>query len=110
MMDRHFLGDRHYAVAEGVREHLARYAELEDIIAMLGVEELSAADRQIVMRARRLQRYLTQPFFVTASFSGIEGVSVPLERTLTDCEAFLRGDYDDRSEEDCYMRGTMEAV
>jgi len=107
MMDRHTLGDRHYAVAEGVREHLARYRELEDIIAMLGIEELSARDRLIVQRARKLQRYLTQPFNVITSQSGIAGVSVPLETTLGDCEGFLRGDYDALSEEDCYMRGGM---
>ena len=107
LMDRRTLGDRHYAIAEGVREHLARYRELEDIIAMLGVEELSAADRRIVMRARKLQRYLTQPFWATASHSGIEGVSVPVDRTLTDCEAFLQGTYDELPEEHCYMRGTM---
>lgn len=107
LMDRRTLGDRHYAIAEGVREHLARYRELEDIIAMLGVEELSAADRRIVMRARKLQRYLTQPFWATASHSGIEGVSVPVDRTLADCEAFLQGTYDELPEEQCYMRGTM---
>ncbi|XSG86463.1 MAG: F0F1 ATP synthase subunit beta [Methylohalobius sp. ZOD2] len=107
MMDRHFLGDRHYTIAEGVREHLARYAELQDVIAMLGLEELSPEDRQIVHRARRLQRYLTQPFHVTAQFTGIPGASVPLEKTLDDCEAFLNGAYDDLSEDDCYMRGTM---
>jgi len=111
LMDRHTLGERHYDVAEQVREHLARYRELEDIIAMLGVEELSPRDRQIVMRARKLQRYLTQPFWSTAGHSGIPGVSVPLEQTIADCEAFLRGDYDELSEERCYMRGTMaEAV
>jgi F-type H+/Na+-transporting ATPase subunit beta len=108
VMDRHVLGDRHYAVAEGVREHLARYAELEDIIAMLGLEELSVADQRIVRRARKLQRYLSQPFFVTATHSGIPGVSVALADTLADCEAFLRGQYDDVDEESCYMRGTME--
>jgi F-type H+-transporting ATPase subunit beta len=107
LMDRHTLGARHYAVAEGVREHLARYHELEDIIAMLGVEELSPRDRAIVGRARRLQRYLTQPFWATASHSGIEGVSVPLEQTLTDCDAFLSGSYDSVPEDRCYMRGTM---
>jgi len=107
LMDRHTLGDHHYAIAEGVREHLARYRELEDIIAMLGVEELSSADRRVVMRARKLQRYLTQPFWATASHSGIAGVSVPVEQTLADCEAFLRGDYDELPEEHCYMRGTM---
>ncbi len=107
LMDRHVLGERHYAVAEGVREHLARYHELEDVIAMLGIAELSPQDRKIVMRARKLQRYLTQPFHVTAAHTGMEGVSVPLDRTLTDCEAFLRGDYDDTSEDACYMRGEM---
>ena len=107
MMDRHTLGDRHYAVAEGVREHLARYRELEDIIAMLGIEELSSRDRLIVQRARKLQRYLTQPFQVITSQTGIAGVSVPLETTLEDCEGFLRGDYDEVSEEGCYMRGGM---
>ncbi len=110
LMDRHSLGDRHYQVASAVREHLARYHELEDIIAMLGIEELSEQDRQVVLRARRLQRYLTQPFHVTADHSGIAGVSVPLEQTLTDCEAFLRGDYDQLPEERCYMQGSMAGV
>jgi F-type H+-transporting ATPase subunit beta len=108
LMDRHTLGERHYRIAEGVREHLARYHELEDIIAMLGIEELSAKDRKIVMRARKLQRYLTQPFWTTASHTGIQGVSVPLERTLEDCDAFLSGKYDELTEEQCYMRGSME--
>jgi F-type H+-transporting ATPase subunit beta len=108
LMDRHTLGERHYSVAQAVREHLARYQELEDIIAMLGVEELSAKDRTIVMRARKLQRYLTQPFLTTAAHTGIAGVSVPLERTLADCEAFLKGRYDAVAEERCYMRGVME--
>ena len=107
IMDAYTLGSRHYAIAEGVREHLARYHELEDIIAMLGIEELSLADKRIVMRARRLQRYLTQPLWVTASHTGIAGVSVPLNETLDDCEAFLQGQYDETPEEQCYMRGTM---
>jgi F-type H+-transporting ATPase subunit beta len=107
LMDRHTLGSRHYDIAEGVREHLARYAELEDIITMLGVEELSDQDRRIVARARRLQRYLTQPFWATASHTGLDGVSVPLEQNLQDCEAFLAGRYDELPEERCYMRGTM---
>ncbi len=108
MMNRAFLGDRHYHVAEHVREHLARYQELEDIIAMLGLEALSEKDQRIVMRARKLQRYLTQPFHVMGAHSGIQGVSVKLEQTLTDCEAFLRGDYDVVPEEQCYMRGSMQ--
>jgi F-type H+-transporting ATPase subunit beta len=110
LLDRHFLGDRHYRIAEGVRGHLARYRELEDILTMLGIEELSETDRRIVVRARKLQRYLTQPFHVTAELTGIQGVSVPLADTLLDCEAFLRGEYDDVSEDRCYMRGSMKGV
>ena len=108
LMDKHALGERHYLVAESVREHLARYHELEDIIAMLGIEELSEVDRKIVMRARKLQRYLTQPFKVLEQNGEHNGVSVPLEQTLTDCEAFLQGKYDDISEQQCYMRGSMQ--
>jgi F-type H+-transporting ATPase subunit beta len=107
LMDRHILGDRHYTAAEGVREHLARYHELEDVIAMLGIQELSERDRQIVVRARKLQRYLTQPFFVTAEHAGMKGVSVPLEETLADCEGFLAGEFDAKTEDECYMRGAM---
>ena len=109
VLDPHIVGERHYNIAEGVREHLARYAELEDIITMLGIEELSKKDRQIVERARKLQRYLTQPFFVTAEHSGIPGMSVPLRDTLADCEAFLKGHFDDVPEDHCYMKGSMGA-
>jgi len=109
LLDRHFLGDRHYTVAQDVREHLARYRELEDIITMLGIEELSEADRLVVQRARRLQRYLTQPFHAMAEQNAARGVSVPLVRTLADCEAILRGDHDALPEEHFYMRGTLEA-
>lgn len=107
LMDRHILGDRHYTVAEGVREHLARYRELEDVIAMLGIQELSERDRLVVLRARKLQRYLTQPFHVTAEHAGMKGVAVPLEEALSDCEKFLSGGFDVTTEEDCYMRGAM---
>ena len=110
MMDRQVLGDRHYTVAEGVREHLARYRELEDIMTMLGIEELSEKDRKIVQRARKLERYLTQPFFVVSEHTGIEGVSVPLRATLEDCEAFLRGRHDDLPEDRCYMQGSMDGA
>jgi F-type H+-transporting ATPase subunit beta len=108
LMDRHTLGDRHYRIAEAVREHLARYRELEDIIAMLGIEELSEKDRRVVHRARRLQQYLTQPFYVTAAYTGQPGVSVPLQDTLDDCEAFLAGTYDTLPEQACYLRGSMK--
>jgi len=107
LVDRRTLGARHYDTAERVRTHLARYHELEDIITMLGVEELSPKDQKIVMRARKLQRYLSQPFWTTAAHTGIEGVSVRLEQTLSDCESFLTGEFDDVPEEKCYMRGTM---
>jgi F-type H+-transporting ATPase subunit beta len=108
MMDRHFLGDRHYAVAQRVREHLARYRELEDVISMLGMEELSEQDRRIVVRARKLQRYLTQPFHVTAPFTAIAGASVPLLTTLEDCEDLLKGEFDTVPEHRCYMRGSIK--
>jgi len=107
LFDPRVVGEHHYRVARSVREHLARYKELEDIIAMLGVEELSAEDRRIVNRARRLQRYLAQPFHVVADHTGIAGVSVPLELALADCERFLDGAYDAVKEEHCYMRGAM---
>lgn len=107
LLDPRVVGERHYRVARAVREHLARYKELEDIIAMLGVEELGAEDRRVVARARRLQRYLTQPFQVVAEHTGLPGVSVSLETTLSDCERFFDGAYDHLSEEDCYMRGAM---
>ncbi len=107
MLDRRVVGERHYQTAHAVREHLARYRELEDIIAMLGIEELSAEDRRIVERARRLQRYLTQPFAVVADHTGIPGTSVPLAQTIADCEAIVAGRYDSLSEADCYMRGAM---
>jgi F-type H+-transporting ATPase subunit beta len=107
VMDRHVIGAHHYSIAESVRAHFARYRELEDVITMLGLEELSEADRRIVLRARKLQRYMSQPFHVTKEFTGIAGVSVPLEQTLRDCEGFLRGEYDDVPEEHCYMQGSM---
>ncbi|HCL65859.1 MAG TPA: F0F1 ATP synthase subunit beta [Rhizobium sp.] len=109
ILDHRIVGDRHYKIARAVREHIARYRELEDIIAMLGIEELSPEDRLTVTRARRLERYLTQPFAVVAQHSGIPGVRVPLEQTIADCEAFINGRYDEVSEADCYMRGSMGA-
>jgi F-type H+/Na+-transporting ATPase subunit beta len=108
MMDHRILGERHYRVARGVREHLSRYRELEDIIAMLGIEELSPEDRRIVERARRLQRYLTQPFNTVAEHTGMTGVRVALTQTIADCEDFINGKYDHLSEADCYMRGAMQ--
>jgi len=106
-LDQQLLGDRHYGIAEGVREHLARYKELEDIIAILGFDELSPADQLTVARARKLQRYLTQPFAVTAAHTGIAGQGVALAQTLSDCDAILTGAHDERSEDYFYMRGSL---
>ena len=109
LMDRRTLGDRHYNIAEAVREHLARYRELRDIISMLGMEELAEKDRKIVTRARKLQRYLTQPFAATSRLTGIKGVTVSLTGTLADCENIIAGKYDEVPESACYMRGRMDA-
>jgi len=83
------VGQRHYDIARAVRSTLAEYEELRDIIAMLGLEELSSADRLTVERARRLERFLTQPFVTTEGFSGMAGTSVPIAETLDGCEAIL---------------------
>ena len=99
LMDRHALGDRHYRIAEGVREHFARYKELEDIIAMLGLAELSEADRATVARARRLERFLTQPFFVAEVFTGREGKYVSISETVRGFKEILEGKHDDLPEQ-----------
>ncbi len=108
LLDPLVVGAEHYETAEAVRQALARFRELTDIISLLGVEELGAADRQIVKRARRLQRFLTQPFMVTEAFTGTPGASVPLTDTLTGCRAILNGEADDWSEGSLYMVGTLE--
>ncbi|MEJ2541824.1 MAG: F0F1 ATP synthase subunit beta [Gemmatimonadota bacterium] len=107
LLDPLVVGDGHYAVAERARETLARWRELQDIIALLGVEELGARDRLVVRRARRLQRFLTQPFVVTEAFTGTPGVSVPREETLSGVAAILDGETDDWAESSLYMVGTL---
>jgi F-type H+-transporting ATPase subunit beta len=104
------VGDRHYRIARQVRETLAAYDELQDVISMLGVEELSKEDQQVVGRARRLERYLTQPFFVTEQFTDLPGRLVEVDDTLDDCERILRDELADRSEGDVFMIGTLEEV
>ncbi|MCO4847162.1 MAG: F0F1 ATP synthase subunit beta [Yoonia sp.] len=101
------IGQRHYDIARAVRRTLAEYEELRDIIAMLGLEELSSADRATVARARRLERFLTQPFFTTGSFSGMEGKLVPIADTLTGCETILAQTQFDRPESAYYMIGGL---
>lgn len=102
------IGERHYNLGRSVREILARYEELKDIIAMLGLEQLSAADRKLVNRARKLERFLTQPFFTTEKFSGMEGRNVTLEQSLNGCERILAGEFDDYPESAFYMIGTVD--
>ncbi|MCB9676112.1 MAG: F0F1 ATP synthase subunit beta [Alphaproteobacteria bacterium] len=99
------VGARHYRIADAVRRTLARYRELEDVIAMLGLDELSPEDRQIVARARRLERFLTQPFVVSEPFTGRKGARVPIEETLGGCERILAGDLDRVDEQRLYMIG-----
>lgn len=108
MLDPIVVGEEHYRLAGRVRETIAHYRELQDIISLLGVEELSARDRVIVQRARRLQRFLTQPFAVTEDFTGKPGRSVRLADTLAGCRAILDGACDDWAESAFYMVGDIE--
>lgn len=108
LLDPSVVGEEHYRTAERVRESIAHYKELQDIISLLGIEELSAADRLIVMRARRLQRFLTQPFTVTEAFTGLPGRSVLLAETIEGCQAILDGECDKWAESSLYMVGTLE--
>ena len=101
------VGARHDRIARAVRETLAEYEDLKDIIAMLGMEELSGRDRSLVARARRLERFLTQPFHTTEQFTGHSGRFVPLERTLSACEQILEDAFADRPESDFYMIGDI---
>jgi F-type H+-transporting ATPase subunit beta len=102
------VGEEHYQVATGVRALLARYQELQDVIAILGMEELSENDRLIVNRARKAQRFLTQPFDSTQQFTGLPGRYVPLEETLRGFREILSGRYDDVPEQAFYMVGTID--
>jgi F-type H+-transporting ATPase subunit beta len=103
-------GRRHYRVAGAVRRTLAEYEELKDIIAMLGLEELSERDRATVARARRLERFLTQPFFTTEQFTGRPGRQVELVATLDGCERILDDELADRPEQAFYMIGGIDEV
>jgi len=107
LLDPIVVGEEHYALAERARETLARFKELQDIISLLGVEELGSSDRLVVRRARRLQRFLAQPFAVTESFTGTPGRSVARADTLAGCRAILDGEADDWEEGSLYMVGTI---
>jgi F-type H+/Na+-transporting ATPase subunit beta len=108
LLDPRIIGENHYSVAEEVRSTISRYKELQEIIALLGVEELSAQDRLVVVRARRLERFLTQPFMVTEQFTGIAGKSVAIEDTVKGCRAILAGEGDQWAESSFYMVGTFD--
>lgn len=102
------IGERHYALAQEIRRTLAQYADLKDIIAMLGMEQLSPDDRNVVARARRLERFLTQPFFTTEQFTGLSGKLVSLKDALDGCERILRDEFKDVPESALYMIGTID--
>ncbi|MDG1406123.1 MAG: F0F1 ATP synthase subunit beta [Planctomycetota bacterium] len=108
MLDPQIVGDEHYKTATDVQKVLQRYADLKDIIAILGMEELSDDDRQIVGRARRLQRFLSQPFFVAETFTGAPGRFVSRDDTVRSFQEILNGDHDDLPEQAFYMVGSIE--
>jgi F-type H+-transporting ATPase subunit beta len=102
------IGQQHYLLAQEIRKTLAQYEQLKDIIAMLGMEQLSPDDRSVVGRARRLERFLTQPFFTTEQFSGIPGKNVSLKDSLEGCERILRDEFKDYPESALYMIGAVD--
>ncbi len=108
LLDPLIVGDEHARVAIEVRRTIEHYRELQDVISLLGMEELGAEDRRIVERARRLQRFLTQPFTVTEGFTGVKGCSVSVADTVAGCRAILDGNCDDWHESSLYMIGTLE--
>jgi F-type H+/Na+-transporting ATPase subunit beta len=102
------VGERHYTLAQEIRKTLAQYEDLKDIIAMLGLEQLTSEDRKVVARARRLERFLTQPFFATEQFSGIKGKLVSLKDSLDGCERILKDEFKDYPESALYMIGAID--
>ena len=104
------VGDRHYAVARRVQEILQRFRELQDIIAILGLDELAEEDRVTVARARKIQRFLSQPFFVAEVFTGIPGIYVPVAETVESFEALVNGDLDEVPEQAFLNVGGVESV
>ena len=110
ILDPNVVGERHYRVARGVQEVLQRYKDLQDIIAILGIEELSEEDRLTVARARRMERFLSQPMNVAEVFTGQAGVITPLEETIRGFEEILEGKHDALPEQAFYMVGTIDAA
>jgi F-type H+-transporting ATPase subunit beta len=110
VLDPEVVGQQHYSVAREVQRILQRYKDLQDIIAILGMEELSDEDKQLVARARRIQRFLTQPMFVAEAFTGSKGAYVPLAETVKGFSEILEGKHDAKSEQAFYMKGAIEEV
>ncbi len=110
MLDPNILGERHYKVATGVQETLQRYKDLQDIIAILGMDELSEEDRATVDRARKIQKFLSQPFFVAQQFTGMKGKFVSLEDTIAGFEEILDGKCDEIPEQDFQYKGGIDEV
>jgi F-type H+-transporting ATPase subunit beta len=110
MLDPRVVGAEHYEVARSVQSTLQRYKSLQDIIAILGMDELSEEDKLTVARARKIERFLSQPFFVAEVFTGTEGVFVELEDTIRGFKGLVAGEYDHLPEQAFYMVGTMEAA
>lgn len=110
MLNPNVVGQRHYQIAQEVRRVLAEYEDLKDVIAMLGLEELAETDRRTVNIARRLERFLTQPFFSTEQFTGIEGKFIELEDTISGCEKIVAGEFPDYPEKAFYMIGAIEEI
>jgi F-type H+-transporting ATPase subunit beta len=102
------IGADHHHIAREARQTLAQYEEVKDIIAMLGIEQLARTDRATVHKARRLERFLTQPFFTTEQFSNLKGRLVSLDDALDGCEQILAGKFDDCPEQALYMVGTID--
>ncbi|MDD5098459.1 MAG: F0F1 ATP synthase subunit beta, partial [Candidatus Pacebacteria bacterium] len=110
LLNPRIVGEKHYNVATAVKKVLQRYKELQDIIAILGIEELAEEDKVIVARARKIQKYLSQPFSVAEVFSGIPGKYVKIEETIEGFGKIISGEMDNVSEEDFYMKGKIEEV
>jgi len=110
ILDPRIVGQEHYDVARGVQKILQRYKELQDIIAILGIEELSEDDKLTVARARKVQRFLSQPMFVAEAFTGRAGRYVPIEQTVKSFKGLISGEYDEIPESAFYMQGSIEDV
>ncbi|MBQ5375409.1 MAG: F0F1 ATP synthase subunit beta, partial [Lachnospiraceae bacterium] len=110
ILDPRIVGQEHFEVARGVQEILQKYKELQDIIAILGMEELSEADKATVYRARKIQKFLSQPFSVAENFTGVKGQYVPLKETIRGFKAIVDGEMDDYPEMAFFNVGTIDDV